>query len=95
MSRPPQLREAKLTRSRHAGRTLCFTTPHLPKPKSRRCRLTFIKPEHVPEFEGEEAWFELELVEAKPWNYWRALRPIEPPAWAEPRPWKTWSEAGS
>lgn len=80
MARPPEIRAAKLTRSRHQGETLCFTTPNLPKPRSQRCRLTFISPEHVPEFDGEEGWFELELVPAKPWSYWRVLRAIEPPS---------------
>ena len=40
---------------------------------------SFISKEHVPDFEGREACFELERVSAKPWPYWRATRQIEPP----------------
>jgi hypothetical protein len=42
--------------------------------------VTFVSPEHVPDFAGEEAWFEMEQVAAVPWSYWRAVRLVDPPA---------------
>jgi hypothetical protein len=41
--------------------------------------VTFVSPEHVPEFDGEEAWFEMELTAGVPWSYWRAVRRVDPP----------------
>jgi hypothetical protein len=58
------------------SRTLFFTTPGGGPGNSRS---TFVAVEHVPEFEGESAWFEMELVEGAPWSYWRAVRQVEPP----------------
>lgn len=69
-------------RERHGdptSRTLCFTTPGGGPGNS--CS-TFVAVEHVPEFEGESGWFEMELVEGVPWSYWRAVRQVEPPAHA-------------
>lgn len=43
---------------------------------------SFVNREDVPRFEGDQAWFEMELVEAKPWSFWRAVRQVEPPAHA-------------
>ncbi|KQY28289.1 hypothetical protein ASD38_16530 [Caulobacter sp. Root487D2Y] len=59
------------------SKTLFFTTPG---GGSGNSRSTFIAPDNVPPFEGEEAWFEMELVEGKPWSFWRAVRQVEPPA---------------
>ena len=75
----------KLTRVRvrtadPTSRTIHFTYPggcgH------GNSRVGFIAPEHVPDFEGEEAWFELERVKAMPWSYWRAIRRLDPPSHA-------------
>lgn len=72
---------ALLTRVRaQDGTTLHFTMPA--KTQRRRCPLEFLEPANVPEFEGEQAWFELERVSARPWAYWRAVRRVDPPAWA-------------
>jgi len=57
--------------------TLYFTFPG--STKSARSSVTFVKREEVPPFEGDEAWFEVEHVEGKPWSYWRAVRQVEPP----------------
>ncbi|SFK39908.1 hypothetical protein [Caulobacter sp. UNC279MFTsu5.1] len=58
--------------------TLCFTFPS-GRPASRS-RVTFVLPEHVPDFDGEEAWFEMALTAGVPWSYWRAVRQVDPPA---------------
>lgn len=73
----------KLTRQRErtgdlSSRTLYFTFPG--GRRASRSRVTFVWPEHVPDFVGEEAWFEMELVAGKPWARWRAVRQIDPPA---------------
>lgn len=47
--------------------------------RSQRSRCSFIRKDQVPEFEGEEAWFEVEQVNSKPWPYWRAVSQVEPP----------------
>lgn len=60
------------------SRTLYFTFPGATK--SARSCVTFVDPMHVPAFEGDEAWFEVELVAGTPWSYWRAVRQVEPPA---------------
>ncbi|WP_269715692.1 hypothetical protein [Caulobacter sp. NIBR2454] len=39
-----------------------------------------IDAEDVPDFEGDEAWFEVQQVSAKPWPFWRALRQVDPNA---------------
>lgn len=70
-----------LTRVRQGGPdspTLHFTFPG--GPRRSRSNVTFVRVEHVPEFEGEQGWFEMEKVSAKPWSFWRAVRQVEPPA---------------
>ena len=72
----------KLTRHRERfgdlnTRTLYFTFPG--GRRASRSRVTFVAAENVPDFEGEEAWFEMELVAGKPWSWWRAVRRVEPP----------------
>jgi hypothetical protein len=74
-----QLTRMRERRSDPASRTLCLTTPDSGQGNSR---CTFVDPEHVPDFEGESAWFEMELVEGVPWSYWRAVRQVDPPAHA-------------
>ena len=72
-------RIAKLVRfrvsSEDGGNTLYF--------KMQVGRLgAFLDPEDVPEFEGEEAWFELERVPkslGRPWSTWRVIRPVDAP----------------
>jgi len=59
------------------GRTLYFTFPG--GVKSQRSNVTFVDPQNVPAFDGDEAWFEVEQVEGKPWAFWRAVRRVEGP----------------
>lgn len=61
------------------GRTLHFTFEGGTR-RAQRSRCSFVQPEHAPEFEGQEAWFEVEQVSGHPWSYGRAVRPVEPPA---------------
>lgn len=83
--RPPRVYQRavkKLTRMRAGvgearGRTLYFTFPG--GPKGRRSHVTFLKPGNVPEFEGDEAWFEVEQVEGRPWAFWRPVRRVDGP----------------
>lgn len=63
--------------------TLHFTFPG--SLRRSRSNLTFVGVEHVPAFEGEQAWFEMEKVAGKPWAYWRAVRRVEPPERSRPR----------
>lgn len=82
----PAKHVACLTRVRACdGAPLNFTTDDLPSPRSRRCRTTFVAAEHVPAFEGDQAWFEMELVRGQPWSHWRAVRQVEPPLGWTPR----------
>lgn len=72
----------KLTRHRMrhgdpASRTLYFTFPG--GRRAYRSQVTFVAVENVPDFEGEEAWFEMELVAGTPWSWWRAVRQVEAP----------------
>jgi hypothetical protein len=71
----------KLTRVRvraadPTSRTIHFTYPGGSDGNSR---VGFVSPEHVPAFDGEEGWLELERVKATPWSYWRAVRRHRPP----------------
>jgi hypothetical protein len=73
----------RLTRQRErtgdpSSRTLYFTFPGANG--HARSRVTFVSPEHVPDFAGETAWFEMELTAGVPWSYWRAVRQVDPPA---------------
>lgn len=72
----------KLTRHRErfgdqSTRTLYFTFPG--GRRASRSQVTFVAVENVPAFDGEEAWFEMELVAGTPWSWWRAVRQVEPP----------------
>jgi hypothetical protein len=66
-------RTFELTRQRapeNAGsRTLFFTSPPLGKPG----RKVFFRPDQVPDFEGDSAWFEAERV---PKVGWRVIRRV-------------------
>lgn len=56
---------------------------HLPgwlAPRQQRQQLR--EPRGRPALRSDQAWFEMELVEAKPWSFWRAVRQVEPPAHA-------------
>ncbi len=70
-------RVAKLTRSRllekDGGGTLYFIVHAGRRPE-------FLTPELVPEFEGEEAWFEIERSRGPVWSTWKVLRQVERPA---------------
>lgn len=79
----PKTSIVKLTRVRQfsgadPGRTLYFTFEGGQR-SSSRSRSSFVKPDHVPPFDGDEGWFEIEQVRAKPWSFWRALRQVSPP----------------
>ena len=41
-------------------------------------RYSFVDAEHVPEFEGEQGYFQLERVYAHPWNFWKPVRYLGP-----------------
>lgn len=72
-------RIAKLTRAKTLeGETLHFVTKAF---RGGRDTIDVIDKGNVPAFDGDEAWFELEQVKATPWNYWRAIRRVDPPAW--------------
>jgi len=60
------------------GKTLMFTFEGGTR-RAQRSRNSFIDRERVPDFEGEEAWFEVEEVSGRPWPHWRAVRRVEPP----------------
>ena len=76
-----------LSRVRQAGPggpTLYFT--FVGGLRRSRSNVTFVGVEHVPEFEGEEGWFEMEKISAKPWSFWRAVRQVDPPGAGSPPP---------
>jgi hypothetical protein len=89
---PPRVRRrsiVKLTRQRErtgdlASRTLYFTFPGARR--AARSQVTFVSPQNVPDFVGEAAWFEMELVAGVPWSWWRATRQVDPPAAAPVKP---------
>jgi len=60
-------------------RTLCFTFEG-GQPRGARSNRSFIDKEHVPAFEGSEAWFEVEQYRGTPWKYWAAVRQVERPS---------------
>lgn len=66
------------------GRTLMFAFEGGTR-RAERSRDSFINRERVPEFEGEEAWFEVEQVSTASWPYWRAVRQVKPPTDAKAR----------
>jgi hypothetical protein len=78
---------ARLTRIRaqaepgaRLGRTLHFL---LHEARGLSGRADYVAVEHVPPFEGDVAWFEVEKVErgeGHAWPWWRAVRQVEPPA---------------
>lgn len=77
MARPPpivELRRVRVSPDDPASRTLHFT---FPRRGNGRSVVSFVKPEHVPDFEGEKAWFLMEQVRATPWSYWRAVRQVD------------------
>ncbi len=39
----------------------------------------YLAPEDVPEFDGEEGWFELIRAPGAPRTRWKAIRQIDPP----------------
>lgn len=81
----PVIRKLRRVRSTKADgyHTLHFVTERL-SGQGGNSSSSFLSPEHVPDFDGEEAWFELERVTDKPWPYWRAVRPVEPPPGRKP-----------
>ena len=74
-----QTKIVELTRVRCLrGETLHFTFPGGTS-RSVRHNVTFVAPEHVPEFEGKKAWFEMERRKGPAWPYWIAIRQVDPP----------------
>lgn len=49
-------------------------------------RPEFLPRAEVPEFEGEEAWFELERIRGPVWMTWKVLRRVENPEASHGRP---------
>ncbi|MDG2520547.1 hypothetical protein P7B02_03250 [Caulobacter segnis] len=76
---PTQRKIAELTKVYGAEKQLLFYTIPTLTGGGRRSSSDFIRPEHVPAFEGESAWFELESFREGPWRQWRATRRVEPP----------------
>lgn len=69
------LTRCRVQQTKGCGETLFFTFPAAGRGRSDT---GFLHPEHFPlVFEGEEGWFEIEKVSAKPWPYWRAVRQVE------------------
>lgn len=76
---PTQRQIAELTKVYGNEKQLLFyTMPHLTG-RGSRSSSDFIRPEHVPDFEGESAWFELESFRQGSWRQWRATRRVDPP----------------
>lgn len=73
-----KLRRVRQYDGAEPGRTLMFTFEGGTR-RAQRCNSSFVDKERVPDFEGEEAWFEVEEVSGKPWSFWRAVRKVEPP----------------
>jgi hypothetical protein len=74
-----KLKRVREFRLEGAGPTVMFTFEGGTL-RAHRSRCSFVRKDQVPEFEGEEAWFEVEQVSSKPWPYWRAVRQVEPSA---------------
>lgn len=86
----PKTYVVRLTRVRQSGgadphRTLYFRFEGFTR-KASRAQCSFIEPERVPPFDGEEGWFEVEQVKARPWPFWRALRQVEAPGRGKTQP---------
>jgi hypothetical protein len=62
-----------------SGNLLYFRLDGLGGPGNSR--YSFVDPAIMPPFEGDEAWFEVERVHARPWSFWKPVRQVEPPAW--------------
>lgn len=73
-----KLRRVRQYGGAESGRTLMFTFEGGTR-RAARSRCSFVDKERVPDFEGEEAWFEMEEVSGTPWAFWRAVRQVEPP----------------
>lgn len=55
------------------GRTLCFMTPN----GCKRSPTRFFEVDQVPDFEGEEAWFEVEPCRGLVWMTWKFIRQVD------------------
>ena len=73
-----KLRRVRQYGGAEPGRTLMFTFEGGTR-RAQRSKNSFVDKERVPDFEGEEAWFEMEEVSGTPWSFWRAVRQVEPP----------------
>lgn len=60
------------TRPEIGGETLHFRIEGTSRPE-------FLPVSAVPEFEGDQAWFELERVRGRPWLTWKVLRRVDEP----------------
>lgn len=74
---PTQRMTAELTKVYGNEKQLLFYT--IPRSTRGRSASDFIRPEHVPDFDGETAWFELESFKDGAWTQWRATRRVDPP----------------
>lgn len=66
-------------------RTLQFTFEG-GRRRGSRCKTSFLDPSNVPDFTGDEAWFEVEEYRGQPWSYWVALQRVEEPPAPPERP---------
>jgi len=74
----PRTRIVRLTRAKsHDGVTLHFT--YEGGGGRGNSRTSFIAKDHVPPFDGDTGWFEIERVHCKPWGFDRAIRKVDPP----------------
>ncbi len=73
---PFRPRIAQLTRMTDPeDRTLFFT---IPSTSHGRSNVDFIRPQVVPDFEGDSAWFEIVRahVPDSPWPQWKVIRRV-------------------
>jgi hypothetical protein len=76
---PPRgyLRTVRIERRRHNAEA---PTSHFVFEGGRRhgnSRVSFIAPEHCPEFDGDAAIAQIERVSGKPWGHYRVVRIVE------------------
>ena len=86
-------REALVSRVRALdGRQLGYRIDGVGGPGSGR--FAFVDAQHVPAFEGEAGWFEIERVFATPWKFWKSVRWLGPEGTGAAPPAAAWPEAG-
>lgn len=78
MARPPTViarLERRCTMPEAGGGALYFIVHAGRRP-------AFLQPSEVPDFDGPEAWFEVERARGPVWKTWKVLRQVEKPSWA-------------